>query len=161
MTTHLTRNDAARWVAGVLDDPHTLELEAHARACPACEELLREEARADALLTALVRQLPAPAQRGAEPWRHPLGVNGGEIPSAVLSANARVSAPRFGPRARAAVILVPLALAASLVLLFSQGLASTSSAASDAGALELSAPRYERGAQIPDEALTANEPFPL
>jgi hypothetical protein len=188
MTTHLTRDDAARWVAGVLDEPQALELEAHARQCQACEEVLRAEARAEALLTALLRQIPAPAQREAEPGQHPVSAerepqpgapSAVEVPALKDEPEARVLRaevvedpstplgvrkprdPRFSPGARATVILVPLALAASLVLLLSQVLSSTSSAAADAGGLEVSAPQYERGAQIPAEALTANEPFPL
>jgi hypothetical protein len=135
MTTHFTPGEAERWVAGVLDEPAAAALEAHARGCLACEALLKAEARADARLTQLVAQVPAFGER-----RRRLG-------------------------SRLLTFSVPLAAAAALVLLVAQQWVSSSNEAlrTDGGseAALVQVPRYERGAQVPSEALTANEPFPL
>lgn len=143
MTSHFTPEDAARWVAGVLDDSVADALEAHARQCPPCEGLLKAEARADERLTQLVREVPAP------------GVHRGAVGG-------------FGKRL--VRLALPLAAAAALVIALAQVWSRGTPAehallGSDGGGGFESplagAPHYERGAQIPPEALTANEPFPL
>lgn len=140
MTSHFTPEDAARWVAGVLDDSAADALEAHARQCAGCEGLLKAEARADERLTQLVREVPAP------------GVRGGAVGKRLVR------------------LAIPLAAAAALVLALAQVWTSGSPRSHDllgsdgGGGFEsplAGAPHYERGAQIPPEALTANEPFPL
>ncbi len=127
---HLTHEDAARWAAGLLDEGRATSLEAHARSCSGCEALLAEEARAEVLLAAALEALPAPGPH----------------------------LPGFAPLRRSprlTLVLVPLALAASLAVFF----AARASAELDGpgGA----APRYEHEHQVPLESLAALAPVGL
>ena len=54
---HLTPEEAARWVAGLLDSAQVESMEAHARACTRCEALLQAEARAEMKLARAVEGL--------------------------------------------------------------------------------------------------------
>ncbi len=59
--THLSSDDCARWVAGLLETSEAQALEAHARSCPRCEAQLQREARVELqLISALA---PAPVTR--------------------------------------------------------------------------------------------------
>ncbi|MCC6336482.1 MAG: zf-HC2 domain-containing protein [Myxococcales bacterium] len=60
MTEHLTRDAAARWAAGVLEDDEARRVEAHAQTCAECERLLQEEARVEVLL----QTVRAPGREG-------------------------------------------------------------------------------------------------
>ena len=56
--THLSSDDCARWVAGLLETSEAAAFEAHARSCPRCEAQLQREARVELqLISALA---PAP-----------------------------------------------------------------------------------------------------
>ena len=56
--THLSSDDCARWVGGLLEPSEAEALEAHARGCPRCEAQLQHEARLEMqLISALA---PAP-----------------------------------------------------------------------------------------------------
>lgn len=166
MTPHLTRDDAARWCAGLLDGPAAAALEAHAAACPDCQALLQAEARAEAQLAAAVRaSASAPRPASAE----------ASAPTAVLSKpDAPPLAPvrplrRRGAPALGAGVGAALALAAALVLLLRRPPTDVPApaplllAARDAGApvQGLDVPHYEDGAALPPEALSAFHPFEL
>lgn len=121
--THLTRDDAARWVAGLLESGEADAFERHARGCCPCEALLTDEARVEVALAAALEALPVPGLRRAR-------------------------------SASVAVVLVPLALAASLAVLL------VSRAAEEDHSL-LSAPHYEHDHQVPLSSLAALGPAAL
>ncbi len=83
----------------------------------------------------------------------------------LLHAVARAPAPRPGLSRlpRAALVAVPLALAASLLLFASQTVSSAASALDGGVAPRVSVvvPRYEHDHQVPPQALAAFEPAPL
>jgi hypothetical protein len=121
--THLTRDDAGRWVAGLLEAGEAAAFERHAQGCGPCEALLAVEARAEVRLAAALEALPAPG-------------------------------PRRARSARLAVLLVPLALAASLAVFL------VSRAAEEDHSV-VSAPRYEHDHQVPLTSLAALGPSAL
>ena len=123
---HFTSDDAARWAAGLLDEGQATQLEAHARGCAGCEALLAQEARVEMALAAALTAIPAPGPVAA----------------------------RRSPRL--ALVLVPLALAASLAVFLG------ARAATEQGPAEqLVVPRYEHDHQVPLESLAALEPAGL
>lgn len=129
---HLTTDDAARWVAGLLEPAQAEALEAHARTCPPCEARLQAEARAELKLEQAVR--------GAGP---------GNV--------VRLRRP-----IRWALLAAPLALAAALALTFREGPMEQTVGAADAGVrLQVPDPTHFEGEQLPPEALEARTVFEL
>ena len=63
MTAHLTVEEAARWVSGVMDEAAADLAESHAATCAACAALLQAEARAEEQLALAVRAAPAPRRQ--------------------------------------------------------------------------------------------------
>ena len=130
--THLTTDDAARWVAGLLEPAQAEALEAHARGCPPCEALLQAEARMEVKL--------GQALHGAGP----------------------ASVIRLRTPVRWALLAAPLALAAALALTFREGPLEQSVGTADAGVrLELPDPTHFEGEKLPPEALEARSVFEL
>lgn len=62
--THLTDEQAQRWVSGTCEDAEAQRIEDHARTCRACEALLVAEARAEVMTQALA-QVPSAWQARA------------------------------------------------------------------------------------------------
>lgn len=73
MTAHLTREDAARWVAGVMDEAAADLAESHAATCTACAALFQAEARAEEQLALAVRS-PLASRRPRVPMRAALAM---------------------------------------------------------------------------------------
>ena len=130
--THLTTDDAARWVAGLLEPAQAQAFEAHVRGCPQCEARIQAEARAELKLEQAVHDA---------------------VPGAVV---------RLRPRIRWALLAAPLALAAALALTFREGPMEQSVGTADAGVrLELPDPTHFEGERLPPEALEARSVFEL
>jgi ferric-dicitrate binding protein FerR (iron transport regulator) len=94
--THLTREVAARWVAGVLEPAEADAVEAHAATCRECEALLQAEARAEASLAAAVRAAPPAAVVPLRPRRRPYVVGAAAL-AALAAAVAFIVWSRVPP----------------------------------------------------------------
>ncbi len=133
--SHFTTDDAARWVAGLLETPESEALAAHARTCPGCEALLQREARVELQLEHALATATAPAAK-VVPLRS---------------------------RGRLAWLAAPLALAAALALLIDRGPVEAARTAPDAGvaADEIADNTHFAGEAPPPEAFEARAPFSL
>lgn len=133
--THLTREVAARWVAGVLEPAEADAVEAHAATCRECEALLQAEARAEASLAAAIRAAPPAVVVPLRPRRRPLVVVAAAL-AALAAAVALVVWSRVPP---------PRLEVATLD--------------AGVGGGAQSVPRYEDGLTTPHEALSAFRPL--
>ena len=144
MSQHLTQDDAAKWVSGLMEPEEALALEQHVSLCPPCETVLRREAVANEAFAKAMSTMPAATV---------------------------VSLPSRRARTVSLVAVAALALAASLLLVtrvesprqtpVDDGLAFTVIDAGDDNDGFMRVPRYEEGHALPAIALTAVEPFPL
>jgi negative regulator of sigma E activity len=64
-TPHLSPEQAAQWVTGLLEGPAAAALEAHVADCSQCTRLLQAEARIEVAL----QQATQPEARPRTPWR--------------------------------------------------------------------------------------------
>ncbi len=145
MSQHLTQDDAAKWVTGLMEPDEALALERHVSGCPPCERIVQREAVANEALAQAMTTMPL---------------------ATVTSLSSRRA------RTVSLVTVAALALAASLLLLtrvesppqqrlVEDGLAFTVIDAGDDNDGFMRVPRYEEGHALPAIALTAVEPFPL
>ena len=140
---HITREEAAQWVSGLMEGAEATELERHVATCQLCEGLVQTEARVELALGRVVAS--APAVSNVVPLRRTQVVIAVVAVVALAASLALVMRPKPQPKAD------PEPAAFTVIEL----------EAGDEVEGIMHVPRYEDGHELPALALTANEPFPL